>query len=93
MTLANVTNETTNISSPAQDRALSSIDGYFRARKRPPSLEDVAELCGVSRSSARDVINRLKRRGLVDFIPGEHRSLSVTRAGRRALNAKLTRTN
>ena len=96
--LANVpTAETTNNSSPletpAQDRLLASIANFTKAKKMPPSLDELAKLNGVGRSSARAVVMRLKRRGLVDLTPGAHRSLAITRSGRLALNNAKRTTN
>ena len=70
----------------AQHNTLAAIRDHIRTKKLSPTYEEVAACLGVSKGTARQAINRLQRKKMLERGAGRYRSLIVTRLGRIAAN-------
>jgi GntR family transcriptional regulator len=60
----------------------------MRPGDRLPSEAEVAELCEIGRSTAREALKLLEQEGLIGVERGRGRCLSITRSGQRILHAE-----
>ena len=60
---------------------LSAVKEYIRENRIPPSQEDLAGMCGVSKRSAQKRLAALVNHGLIRRQGGKARSLVVTKRG------------
>ena len=73
---------------PLQARVKGFISGLIRDEGFSPSLQEIADGLGLkSRSSARDVVLRLQKKGPVTFLPGRSRSIEVAGQTERLISA------
>ena len=79
--------------SETQARTLVKLEQSIRAEGVSPSLNELAALCGVSRSSVRETLDRLARDGYVTTKQNSHRSLALTQRGWKAVAEQLSSTN
>jgi Mn-dependent DtxR family transcriptional regulator len=69
-----------------QHKALRYISGHIRAKKISPSLDEIAAALGVQKASARQFVERLRRKGMLTAAPGRYRNLMLTLRGSRIAN-------
>ena len=61
---------------PKQIKILQEIQGFTKANGYPPSYEEIKQLMGLrSKSNVHRYIHVLKKRGYLDFLPAQSRSL------------------
>jgi SOS-response transcriptional repressor LexA len=67
-------------------RLLAWVDGYLLDHRYAPTVREVADEMGwPSTSTAHDRLHELRTAGVLDFEPGQARTLHVTEAGRRII--------
>lgn len=65
-----------------QKEMLDKIKLYIDNYKRPPSIRDLCFLCGVNSTATVYVhLQKIKEKGYIDYIKGEHRSISIIEGG------------
>ena len=62
---------------PRQGQYLAFIHQYTRFYKRPPAEADMQRYFGVTPPSVHQMILTLERRGLIERVPGQARSIRV----------------
>jgi DNA-binding IclR family transcriptional regulator len=59
------------------DKAMRAIEVYTRINKRSPSIRDVANLSGLSKSWAHECVVRLWSAKRIKYKPSERRSIEI----------------
>lgn len=78
-------NPTTNAPTPRQLRGLRALVACVDRDGFPPTVRELAKADGCGVTPAFMLLMHLERRGLVRRLPGAHRGIAVTDAGRAAL--------
>ena len=63
----------------SQRRALCEIQGFIAHKKYPPSMQELADVLGVTPASAHELVGQLERKGYVQRESRKARSLAVLR--------------
>lgn len=63
----------------AQRRTLGEVRAFILRHRFPPSMQELAEVLGISTASAHDQINQLVRKGYIKREPRKARGLSILR--------------
>ena len=59
------------------DRTMNAIAAYYHINKRAPSIRDVANLSGLSKSWAHECVVRLWSAKRIRYKPSENRSIEI----------------
>jgi len=62
-----------------QRRTLREIDQYVRRHGFPPSIQELADILGITPASVHDQVNQLVRKGYLQRAAGKARGLAVVR--------------
>lgn len=62
---------------PKQGQALAFIYYYTKLNRRPPAESDLARYFQITAPSAHQMVVTLERRGLIERVPGEARSIRL----------------
>lgn len=69
----------------SRHKVLQMINAKQLSHGQPPSVRELAEVADVGVATMHDYLVRLNEEGLVEWQPGKHRSLRLSRAGSRLL--------
>ena len=70
-----------------REQVLGLVLAAAQSHGRPPSIRDLAEKTGVGVATMHSYLKKLSDEGLIEWVPGRHRSLQVTPAGVDAISA------
>ena len=59
------------------DRTMNAIVAYYHINNRPPSIRDIANLSGLSKSWAHECVVRLWFAKRIKYKPSERRSIEI----------------